>query len=369
MKRTKALPWLLFLSLSCEGLAWSAMQTRPPGLNLVGPHLGEMEHMVKEARQAIEANRLTKPGAKGSAARDLLERILTADPYHRDALALMEQLIGTVIDRGRVRLEQEPPDLEGAREYWVKARDLALRYRVEVSAGRLDALMSEIEAKAREAVQAPLAAENARLQRESSALRRDLDRLQAGQRAPVSPARSSAPAVAPRSTSSAPVSLRSSTRSLSEEEVKSMFAQHDFYHRLWNPDGSGIGNRFVDNGDGTITDSATSLMWQRGGSSGDMPFEKVDAYINGLNRYRFGGHKGWRLPTLEEAASLLESKEANGRYIASLFDKQQWWIWTADEAKDRRTTAVWRVGFVRGDVRWLGTEDDGFVRACRAVLQ
>ncbi len=51
--------------------------------------------------------------------------------------------------------------------------------------------------------------------------------------------------------------------------------------------------RFVDNGDGTITDTERQLMWQKGDNGNEVTFEQAQQYCRNL---RLGGHPDWRLP-------------------------------------------------------------------------
>ncbi len=69
---------------------------------------------------------------------------------------------------------------------------------------------------------------------------------------------------------------------------------------------------YVDNGDGTVTDLVTGLMWQQ---SPDNDCDGVidatdkvgyDAAVSGASNYRLGGHSDWRLPTIKELYSLIE---------------------------------------------------------------
>ena len=53
---------------------------------------------------------------------------------------------------------------------------------------------------------------------------------------------------------------------------------------------------FTDNGDGTITDNNTGLMWQKI-DGGEMTFETAASYCKSLN---LGGFTDWRLPTTQE---------------------------------------------------------------------
>ncbi len=66
--------------------------------------------------------------------------------------------------------------------------------------------------------------------------------------------------------------------------------------------------RFVDNGDGTVTDLETKLMWKQTDSFQDTSqwanWFKAHEYIRGLELEKFAGYTDWRMPTLEEAESL-----------------------------------------------------------------
>ncbi len=59
---------------------------------------------------------------------------------------------------------------------------------------------------------------------------------------------------------------------------------------------------YVNNGDGTITDRVTGLMWQQDPGS-KKTFEQA---VDGASRCRTGGHNDWRLPTIKEVYSLIQ---------------------------------------------------------------
>ncbi|HEY8514624.1 MAG TPA: DUF1566 domain-containing protein [Candidatus Binatia bacterium] len=70
---------------------------------------------------------------------------------------------------------------------------------------------------------------------------------------------------------------------------------------------------FVDNGDGTITDARTGLMWEKLSDDDsihdrDNLFTHADATavkIATLNASHFAGYDDWRLPTVRELMTLV----------------------------------------------------------------
>ncbi len=82
-----------------------------------------------------------------------------------------------------------------------------------------------------------------------------------------------------------------------------------------NPD-YGI-NDFSDSGDGTIIDSATGLMWQKGHSETFMDWEDALAYAEDLN---LGGHDDWRLPNAKELQSIIDYTRSPGSTGSAAID-------------------------------------------------
>jgi len=68
--------------------------------------------------------------------------------------------------------------------------------------------------------------------------------------------------------------------------------------------------RFKDNGDGTVTDIRTGLIWTKNANlPGDtMTFHQAFDYIEGMNKGKYPnfGYTDWRLPTLRELRSLID---------------------------------------------------------------
>jgi hypothetical protein len=61
-------------------------------------------------------------------------------------------------------------------------------------------------------------------------------------------------------------------------------------------------NKFVDNGNGTITDESTGLMWQKEDSQSALDWKSSLAYAKNIN---VGNYNDWRLPTIKELQSIV----------------------------------------------------------------
>ena len=94
-------------------------------------------------------------------------------------------------------------------------------------------------------------------------------------------------------------------------------------------------------------------MWQRGGSSGALDNQGAKNYIEQLNRQRFAAYSGWRIPTVEELASLLYKENASGVYMASIFENKQSTCWTIDECDGEYDyhLGAWIINFKQGQVQ------------------
>jgi Protein of unknown function (DUF1566)/Putative peptidoglycan binding domain len=151
----------------------------------------------------------------------------------------------------------------------------------------------------------------------------------------------------------AKIHLRSKPTTLTEDDVKKMLIQYNFYSKCdeWskgacNPKGN-FQNDLVDNGNGTVTDRVTGLMWQKN-SSHHMEGSDAQVYVDTLNRKRFLGFTDWRLPTIEELASLIESKKSSeGLHMASLFSQEKESYWSSDKLEPN---VLWCVNFSAGAV-------------------
>ena len=65
---------------------------------------------------------------------------------------------------------------------------------------------------------------------------------------------------------------------------------------------------FTDNGDGTVTDNTTGLMWQKQDDGVRRTWDQALEYCKGLS---LGGHSDWRLPTVKELQSIVDYAKHN----------------------------------------------------------
>jgi len=65
-------------------------------------------------------------------------------------------------------------------------------------------------------------------------------------------------------------------------------------------------NDFYDNGDGTITDRATCLMWSQADSGAGMDWAEALTWVQARNAENYRGHSDWRLPDIKELQSIVD---------------------------------------------------------------
>ncbi len=127
--------------------------------------------------------------------------------------------------------------------------------------------------------------------------------------------------------------LRREYRSLDEKEISEMLAAKNMFDAERNPGGDFQHQYETRNAGGLslILDRSTNLVWMRQRNLVKMNLTKTISWIESLNHVRYGGIKGWRLPTVEEAASLLENNTGAGKkFLAAVFGEGIKVIWTGD---------------------------------------
>ncbi len=65
-------------------------------------------------------------------------------------------------------------------------------------------------------------------------------------------------------------------------------------------------NNFVNNGNGTITDNATGLMWDQKDSGTGMNWQDALAWVQTKNSQKYLGYNDWRLPDAKELQTIVD---------------------------------------------------------------
>ena len=65
-------------------------------------------------------------------------------------------------------------------------------------------------------------------------------------------------------------------------------------------------NQFVDNGDQTITDRGTGLMWTKADSGVGLSWSNALSWVQAMNAVNYLGHGDWRLPNVKELQSIVD---------------------------------------------------------------
>ena len=103
---------------------------------------------------------------------------------------------------------------------------------------------------------------------------------------------------------------------------------------------AGAGERFSDNGDGTVTDYLLDIMWSRTDNQGDISWKQAERWV----RFTFPhtirvSYDDWRLPTLAELKSLYVEDRSYAGYetacgqvvrLPPVIRLSCGWVWAAD---------------------------------------
>lgn len=148
----------------------------------------------------------------------------------------------------------------------------------------------------------------------------------------------------------------------------------------------GLAVSYTDNGDGTITDNRTGLMWEKLSDDGSIhdkdntytwtnAFAVKIAALNGGGG--FAGYTDWRLPNVNELQSLANYGAVNPAVhapfhmgcvgsctVTTCSCTQSWYYWSATTFQTPSASA-WRVVFTGGGVSTDGKAGNYYVRAVR----
>ena len=83
--------------------------------------------------------------------------------------------------------------------------------------------------------------------------------------------------------------------------------QDKLFYIMYVRGNTGYGvNDFTDNGDGTVTDASTGLMWSQADSGDAMNWADALAWVQQKNSENYLGHNDWRLPNVKELQNIVD---------------------------------------------------------------
>ena len=119
--------------------------------------------------------------------------------------------------------------------------------------------------------------------------------------------------------------------------------------------------RLIDNGDGTVTDNTTGLIWQQA-EGGSKTWEDALTYCEDLP---LGGDTDWRLPNVKELESLTDDSQYSPAidkdYFTNAYSSNYW----SSTTNANNTTNAWNVNFNNGNVNNNNKTNNLYVRCVR----
>lgn len=161
------------------------------------------------------------------------------------------------------------------------------------------------------------------------------------------------------------IALPAAAAFINDDEIAGIVKRWNFFEAELNPSGRFENALAAGAAPGVVVDRRTSLMWQQAGIDiGSL--RHIQKGIEDHNAKKFAGFDDWRLPSLEEALSLMEpEKNGKGLYLHPAFSKDQPFVFVAAR---RRPGGYWFVDYKQARAFWSsGTIPGGFGRLVRTI--
>lgn len=119
---------------------------------------------------------------------------------------------------------------------------------------------------------------------------------------------------------------------------------------------------YTDNGNGTITDNVTTLMWQKQDDAITRTWETAGTYCTGLS---LGGHADWRLPNDIELMSIVNYGQLGIMIDYTYFPNTQAGYYWSSTKQTQYPSYAWDVDFLNGYVSYDGKANTYYSRCVR----
>ena len=139
-----------------------------------------------------------------------------------------------------------------------------------------------------------------------------------------------------------------------------------------------MSSRYTHNGDGTVTDNWTGLIWQEKYSYPEdgkyLSWYEAEIYIDRLNENCLGGYSDWRLPSRLEIQSLYEMNttfESRGKtYVLHMNPIFEFSYGSCSWTNHTRLSSALGFEFDTGEVSWYPkNSESGSARGVRLKMK
>jgi|GEM_PF-3267340 len=158
----------------------------------------------------------------------------------------------------------------------------------------------------------------------------------------------------PRKEDPAPPSSADYARNLDKDQARTIMREKGLYDRYLNRRGS-FDNRYEMVNQAVVRDRATGLMWMVYGSEEKVTMEEARQWLERQNQQRFSGYDDWRLPTLQEAQTLVEEQRA-------LNQKAEYWKKLNIDPLFGLQDIIWTGDRENEEIYWIVNFDGGFAQ-------
>ncbi|MBI5185204.1 MAG: DUF1566 domain-containing protein [Nitrospinae bacterium] len=119
---------------------------------------------------------------------------------------------------------------------------------------------------------------------------------------------------------------------------------------------------YTDNGDGTVTDNVTTLVWQQKDDAIGRTWDEAGTYCGALS---LGGYDDWRLPSINELESIVDSRARIPSINAAYFPNANSSFYWSSTTVANFTSLAWYVYFYYGYINFNLESDSDYVLCVR----
>jgi len=120
---------------------------------------------------------------------------------------------------------------------------------------------------------------------------------------------------------------------------------------------------YTDNGDGTVTDNVTGLMWQQKSDDGAYNWVSATDFCGSLS---LAGHSDWRLPTSMELMSIVHYGKSTPALDTKYFHNvNKKWYWTSSTVANDSNKAYDIIFYRHGYIHFWEKTSESYTRCVR----